>query len=109
MDEPEQTSDFCPLKKLSEHCDKTGGQSPSQAFLESSDFDCCPMTVSFFAGPVEKNSFSIEQLAAAAVTKVEVFRSEFRSTTPVQSIIRYRGPPPRDRRHDRLKHRVLLI
>jgi len=109
MDAPEQTADHCPLKKLSEHCDKAGGESRSQASAQSSDFDCCPMTVSFFAGPVEKNSFSVKQAAAAAVIKVEVFRSEFRSLTPLQSVNRYRGPPPLDRRPDRIKHRVLLI
>jgi hypothetical protein len=109
MDAPEQTADHCPLKKLSEHCDKAGGEPPSQASAQSSDFDCCPMTVSFFAGPIEKNSFSVKQPATAEVIKAEVFRSGFRSITPLRLAISYRGPPPLDRRPDRIKHRVLLI
>ena len=106
MDAPADTADHCPLKKLSGHCD------PDGPFFSghSGDFDCCPMTVSFFAGPIEKNSVSIKQPAAAAtVVSAAIFIPSFRSVTPLKSAISYRGPPPIDRRPDRIKHRVLLI
>lgn len=108
IDAPEQTADHCPLKKLSAHCDKANDESTTAASAQSSDFDCCPMTVSFFAAPVEKNSFSSKQPATAADIKAESFRIEFRSITTLRPAISYRGPPL-DRRLDRIKHRLLLI
>lgn len=105
MDAPEETADHCPLKKLSADCDSSR---PSFS-AHGGDFDCCPMTVSFFAAPVEKTSFSVKQAAAAVVIKAEVYRAEFRSYTPLLSAISYRGPPPLDRRIDRIKHCLLLI
>jgi hypothetical protein len=38
-----------------------------------------------------------------------MFVFSFRSVTPFKSAISYRGPPPIDRRPERIKHRVLLI
>ncbi|MEQ1762080.1 MAG: hypothetical protein ABL984_02935 [Pyrinomonadaceae bacterium] len=109
MDAPEESADHCPLKKLSGHCNKEG-ENPSPSFSKNgSDADCCPMTVSFFAGPIEKHSFSVKQPAAAAVIKVEVSRPSFASLVPLRSAVSYRGPPPIDRRPDRIKHQVLLI
>lgn len=105
MDEPEETADHCPLKKVATDCEPEG----SFTAVETSEFDCCPMTVSFFATPVEKPTFSFKQPAAALIVKPEVYRPEFRSVTPLHSSMSYRGPPPRDRRIDRIKHRVLLI
>lgn len=105
MDEPAETADHCPLKKLAEDCD-----SDRPAFsAHDGEFDCCPMTVSFFAAPFEKHSYSFKQSAAAAVVPVGFIRAEYRSFTPLISSISYRGPPPLDRRIDRIKHRVLLI
>ena len=106
MDEPPESADHCPLKKASApDCD--GGA--SLIAFESSEFDCCPMTVSFFAAPVEKSSFSLKQAAAVLTVKTEPFVANLRSHTPLVSSISYRGPPPLDRRLDRIKHRVLLI
>jgi len=105
MDEPEETADHCPLKKLSADCDS---ERPSLS-SHNGGFDCCPMTVSFLAAPVEKGSFSVKHSAAVETVKTEQFVLSFRSYTPLQSSISYRGPPPLDRRIDRIKHRVLLI
>jgi len=105
MDKPAAAADHCPLKKLSGHC------KPDGPFFSAhgSDVDCCPMTVSFFAGPIEKNSFSVKYASATPVVAAEVFIPRFHSLTPIRSSISYRGPPPIDRRPDRIKHRVLLI
>lgn len=105
MDEPAESADHCPLKKLSNDCDPKGPYFSTH----SSDFDCCPMTVSFFAAPVEKSSFSVKHTAAVLSVKAERFVLSFRSYTPLHSAMSYRGPPPLDRRIDRIKHRVLLI
>jgi hypothetical protein len=105
MDGPEETADHCPLKKLSKDCNKDSKADS----VDDGEFDCCPMTVSFFAAPLEKHSFSVKQPAAVLVVKPEVFSPEFRSFTPLLSAVNYRGPPPLDRRVERIKHRVLLI
>ena len=110
MEKPQASADHCPLKKLTGHCGSEGKQDNSPAFsAKGSDIDCCPMTVSFFAGPIEKNSFPVKQTAAATVITPPTFVFTFRSVTPLRSAISYRGPPPIDRRPDRIKHRVLLI
>lgn len=105
MDEPAESADHCPLKKLSNDRD------PKGPFFSTHDggSDCCPMTVSFFAAPVEKSSFSVKHSAPVVSVKSEPFVISFRSCTPLRSAISYRGPPPLDRRIDRIKHRVLLI
>ena len=109
MGEPEDAADHCPLKKLSGHCNKEGDNSSPSFSAIGSGADCCPMTVSFFAGPIEKNSFSVKHVAAATVITPATFVFSFRSVTPLRSAMSYRGPPPIDRRPDRIKHRVLLI
>ena len=109
MGEPEDAADHCPHKKLSGHCNKEGEDPSPSVSANGSDVDCCPMTVSFFAGPIEKNSFSVKHAAVATVITPATFVFSFRSVTPLQSAISYRGPPPIDQRPDRIKHRVLLI
>jgi hypothetical protein len=105
MDKPEQSADHCPLKKLSKDCE------PDGPFFSAhgGGIDCCPMTVSFIAGPIEKTSFSVKYAPATPVVADEVFIPRFLSLIPLRSSISYRGPPPIDRRVDRIKHRVLLI
>lgn len=105
MDEPAESADHCPLKKLSADCDPEGAYFSAHG----GDFDCCPMTVSFFAAPVEKSSFSVKHATAILTVKAEPLVLSFHSYTPLKSSISYRGPPPLDRRVDRIKHRVLLI
>jgi hypothetical protein len=105
MDAPEESADHCPLKKLSTDCETDS----KFAAVQSGEFDCCPMTVSFFAAPVEKSSFSIKQAAAVPSVHAEPSVLSFRSFTPLRSSMSYRGPPPLDRRPDRIKHRLLLI
>ncbi len=105
MDAPEESADHCPLKKLSADCE------PDGSFFSShgGGFDCCPMTASFFAAPVEKSSFSIKHATADLPVQYGQFVTNFHSYTPIPSAMSYRGPPPLDRRSDRLKHRLLLI
>ncbi len=103
-----EPADHCPLKKSSEHCDRENN-GPSFAELGSHDLDCCPMTVSFFAGPVEKLSFSVDfpaEIAEAVSIRPIYQRGYLRGS--IQAL-NYRGPPLIDRRTDRLKHCIIRI
>ena|SRR5687767_6282667 len=106
-----EESEHGPLKKTEDHCDKTGTSEPDSdsIALGSDEFDCCPMTVSFFAGPIEKGSFEISPVAATLVVKTSVVRRNEIFIRSFTSAFDYRGPPPLDRRVDRIKHRLLLI
>ena len=104
-------AEHCPLKKTEDHCDKTAASEPdSDAIaLGSDEFDCCPMTVSFFAGPIEKRSFEISPVVATLVVRTGIVRRNEIFIRTFKSAFDYRGPPPLDRRVDRIKHRLLLI
>lgn len=103
-------TEHCPLKKLSEDCDKTNEPTPQSISLDSHEIDCCPMSVSFFGVPVESKSFSFDQVSRDVLP-------QYVSLQPSSSVLSntfaanfdYRGPPPLDRRFDRLKHRVFRI
>lgn len=109
MDEPRETADHCPLRKLSEHCDKEGEESGPSIAVEGGETDCCPMTVSFFAAPIEKHSYSVDQSPAAAVVNQSIFRPAFGLAKITSAESNYRGPPPLDRRVERIKNRILRI
>lgn len=104
-DSTDDTVEHCPLKKVSKHCD------PKESFaaVENGDLHCCPMTVSLFAAPLEKHSFSQKQATPAAQIKQNRFSPYFCGSAHHLSTIGYRGPPPLDRRPDRIKNRLLLI
>lgn len=98
--------EHCPLKKLSEHCDK--GEANTHSVANTGEFDCCPMTVSFFAGPIEKNSFSFDSASPSVTVHYELSQRIFVADRSLHSFTHYRGPPL-DRRTDRLKFCVLRI
>jgi hypothetical protein len=67
------------------------------------------MTVSFIAAPVDKHTLPIyksQPMATPAIAR-SVFADPIFTAAAVP--ITYRGPPPLDRRPDRIKQRVLLI
>jgi hypothetical protein len=102
--------EHCPLKKLSEHCDKTGETDHSYTSLVSgSEIDCCPMAVSFFAGPVEKKSFSFDSTAEAVAPGGDFSKPSFSLAKRFATNFNYRGPPLIDRRTDRIKNRIFRI
>ncbi|HKX83792.1 MAG TPA: hypothetical protein VJL58_06220 [Pyrinomonadaceae bacterium] len=102
--------EHCPLQKLSDHCDKAQvAQDSSAAYLGYHSPDCCPMTVSFFAGPIEKSSFSFDSAAKIVTASVAVTRSAFIPVrTQYAATFNYRGPPL-DHRVDRIKHCIIRI
>ena len=67
------------------------------------------MTVSFFAGPIEKQTFSFGQSPVTLAVNTTDTRPVFglAKTFPAES--NYRGPPPLDRRVERIKNRILRI
>ncbi len=91
-------SEHCPLKKpASEHCDKSVKDSYEQASVNipMGELDCCPMTVSFFAAPVEKNSYSVVEISTAAVVSRADHSLVAIGTRPTfPYTFNYRGPPP---------------
>ena len=106
---PAESSEHCPLKKVSKHCNGHEGDDPQFPAVGSTvDPDCCPMTVSFFAGPVEKNSFSTDAVTEVVETKLPVVSLRFKSADVLDRSFNYRGPPL-DRRVDRLKHCIIRI
>lgn len=101
-----------PEKSLSKHCDRSPGKGKHQngrAISVGRNADVCPMTVSFLAASVEKKSFVIVEPVLAAV--IETPRSPVAISIESSDLSRteYRGPPPLDRRIERIKHGLLLI
>lgn len=99
----------CPLRKLSADCDKTAETASPSFGLDSHGIDCCPMAVSFFSAPAEARSFSFETAQAVELPRYLTFEPKFIVTRAFTATYDYRGPPPLDRRPDRIKHRLLLI
>ena len=109
FDLAEEPADHCPLKKVSKHCE---GQDLADTGTTSVGagvgLDCCPMTVSFFAAPVEKNSFSIDAAAEIVAAELPSVNIRFASATTFDRSFNYRGPPL-DRRVERIKHCIIRI
>ena len=108
----ELEAEHCPLKKLDDHCDKAGeGKTGDSASLVASrEMDCCPMTVSFFAAPLENRATQFAaEVEAIAVTKIAAPTAKVLRLANLFLTYQYRGPPPLDRRVERIKHRLLLI
>jgi|SRR5687767_5679218 len=102
--------EHCPLKKTSEHCDGQSEHQSDLASLGSHNLDCCPMTVSFFAAPIEKSSFTFDSPAPALAQLTAGFvHLSFAGRKTLDQAFNYRGPPPRDHRPDRLMHCIIRI
>jgi hypothetical protein len=102
-------AEHCPLSKNGKHCNrKKKVENSDRNAVVDEELNCCPMTVSFVAGPVEKHSFSLSSSVVAS-TKFEVFA--FVPTFRRQLVISgfdYRGPPY-DRRINRIKNCIIRI
>ncbi len=103
--------EHCPLKKTSEHCDKKDQQNNESYTVASApgEMDCCPLTFSFLAAPVESKTFSFDSIGPVLVQEFSFTPAFFASQKIYRSDIAYRGPPPLDRRVDRLKHCIIRI
>jgi hypothetical protein len=101
-------SEHCPLKKISNDCDGDDEQASDSATVLGDELDCCPMTVSFFAGPIEKSSFSFDAGVEIAEVAQTFVAPRFAALTLSDRSYTYRGPPL-DRRTDRLKHCLIRI
>lgn len=97
-------------KLKSGHCDNSDQSEDGTAVagFGSGGMDCCPMTISFVAGPVEKNSFSAGEPAMAVVANVNSFKPAILDRARIYIPAAYRGPPL-DRRISRLKNCVIRI
>ena len=106
-----EQNDHYPLNKKAGHCDPEQQDRDSQNFaaVGSSELDCCPMTVSFIAAPIEKNSFSVKVPVTALVASFEPTEPAVFSRIKLNVPAAYRGPPPLDRRISRLKNGVIRI
>lgn len=108
-----EVADHHPQEKpLSRHCDHSSAKGKSESGRTISvdkKADVCPMTVSFLAASVEKRSFVFVEPILSPV--VETFNSPVTISIGRHYIseFNYRGPPPIDRRTERIKHRLLLI
>ena len=104
-------TEHCPLKKTDEHCDKTGKTEPARASLDvgTGEFDCCPMTVSFFAAPIQSNTLSFTDHAAATASHPRYLQPTFIADRSIPDPVAYRGPPPLDARVLRLQHCIIRI
>ena len=111
FDHSKTEADHCPLKKTSEDCHGPRSKKDDRnSFTESArKLECCPMTVSFFGAPVEKNLYSFGQLLKAAVDQPRLSTPIELSSVRDGSISNYRGPPLIDRRVLRIKNRLLRI
>src|SRR5687767_11280236 len=100
-----------PLKKTVEHCDKSATtENREDVFsVSAGGLDCCPIAVSFFAAPIEKNSASLAPNAIAADPSPSSIAFAFTPGRQNTAPENYRGPPPSDRRELRLRHCILRI
>ena len=107
----QEQKDHCPLTKKAGHCDPEQQMRDGNRFasIGSSEIDCCPMTVSFIAAPVEKNSFPVKAPATALVLPFRPTEPALLKGTKVYVPSAYRGPPPLDLRLSRLKNSVIRI
>jgi len=93
------------------HCEKAQKdiEQSGPAITAPRELRPCPMAVSFIAGPIEKHTLPIyksEAMATPAIPR-SIFADPIFTTAAVP--VTYHGPPPLDRRPDRIKQRVLLI
>jgi|SRR5688572_9687685 len=110
LDSAHETGEHSSLKQKSGHCDPDNQGDDEQRLIVAggSEMDCCPMTVSFIAGPIEKSSF-YAQVPARVLAPVFGFNeTAFFSRTSINIPPRYRGPPL-DRRISRLMNGVIRI
>lgn len=101
-------TEHCPLEKTSKHCDKTKQGGSHSISLGNVDSDCCPMTVSFFGGPIEKSLNLIEIAARPETTATRFLEPQFKTSRHRAPTKQDRGPPL-DRRIDRIKHCIIRI
>ena len=104
------TAEHCPLKKIDSHCNKKSNiETPADATaLAGDEIFCCSVTVGFLPAPVEK-SFRFTSLVSTVAVERLTFKVRVISTPGFTSTFDYRGPPPLDRRVERIKHRLLRI
>lgn len=106
-----EAPEHCPLKKAASHCDKPGDSEDKRdaISMQTDELDCCPMTVSFFAAPIEKNPLSFSRPTVASAAPAGPFDIAFAVDRTLPTTVNYRGPPLIDRRSLRIQHRILRI
>ena len=102
-------SGHCPLKKTDSHCHKGSTDETSKATaFDGDEIFCCSVTVGFIPAPVEK-SFRFTTIVSTALVATNEFGPRLISIPSLTSTFDYPGPPPLDRRVERIKHRLLRI
>jgi hypothetical protein len=104
---PVADADHCPLKRADSHCNKKSTRSDVNAAVGDEIF-CCSVTVGFLPAPIEK-SYRFVSVAQSSVVETPTFEPRLVSIPSFASTFDYRGPPPLDRRTERIKHRLLRI
>ena len=104
------TAEHCPLKKTDSHCNKKSNiETPGDATAVAGDeIFCCSVTAGFLPAPVEK-SYRFVAVVLAPVVGTPTLEAPVASIPGFVSTFDYRGPPPLDRRIERIKHRLLRI
>lgn len=103
--------EHCPLRKAEEHCDRSREtkEKPTSIGQTSGEIDCCPMTVSLVAAPIEKSSYSFDKVFTTAIQRAE-FKAVWTASKASFAVrVKYRGPPPVDSHALRIKHSVIRI
>lgn len=103
--------EHCPLKKkTSEHCDKKDQQISDSDTIATApgEMDCCPLTITFLAAPVESKNFSFDSIGPVLVQEFSLKPTFFANQKIYRSDVTYRGPP-RDQRINRLKNCIIRI
>ena len=94
------------------HCErasKSDAEERSPSIARTREGKPCPMTVSFFGGPLEKHQAPLAKAAPAAAVAASERPGGQTCLQYFNTASGYRGPPPLDRRIDRIKNRVLRI
>jgi len=104
------SAEHCPLKKKADLCDHdSSGQAEAPAnSVGSNEVDCCPMTVGFVGGPIEKRTVTFETAAVAVVATLR-HETPTLSDKAAQILPPAYREPPLDRRAERVKNCVIRI
>ncbi|HKP69540.1 MAG TPA: hypothetical protein VJV05_09665 [Pyrinomonadaceae bacterium] len=102
------SAEHCPLKKTDSHCNKKSNLESDATAIGGDEIFCCSVTVGFLPAPTE-TPYRFVSVILAPVVVTPALEPFLVSTQGFESSFDYRGPPPLDRRIERIKHRLLRI
>ena len=101
-------AEHCPLRKADSHCNKKSTKGTEATAIAGDEIFCCSVSVGFLPAPIEKSFRSVD-VVSTLVVETPAIEPRVLSLPSFESSFNYRGPPPLDRRFERIKQRLLRI